>query len=59
MFIANQKLFVAGAALREVLVSLFVAGAALGDFLNDSLAAKCGNYQYKMVGVTWKSNSGC
>ena len=45
--------------VHEVGVSLFVPGAALGDFLNDSLAAKCCNFQSKMLVVTWKSNLSC
>ena len=45
--------------VHEVGMSLFVPGAALGDFLNDSLAAKYCNSQYKMPVVTWKSNLSC
>ena len=51
-------LFVAGAVLGEVQVSLFVAGAVFGEIWNDSRSAKCCIFQYKMLVVGVKSNLG-
>ena len=52
-------LFVAGAVLGEVQVSLFVAGAVFGEIWNDSRSAKCCIFQYKMLVVGVKGNLGC
>ena len=52
-------LYVAGAVLGEVQVSLFVAGAVFGEIWNDSRSAKCCIFHYKMLVVGVKGNLGC
>ena len=49
----------AGAAFREVAVSLFVAGAVCREIWNDGRSAKCSIFQYKMLVVGVKSSLGC
>jgi len=54
-FNGSSQLFVVGAALGEVEVSLFMAGAALREFLNASRRATC----KKMLVMRSKINLGC
>ena len=51
--------FVAGAVLGEVQLSLFVAGVVFGEIWNDSRSARRCIFQYKMLVVGVKGSLGC
>ena len=54
-----MSVFVVGAVLGEVQVSLCVVGAGLGEIWKDSRSAKCCIFQYKPFVRSAKSNLGC